>query len=148
MRRTRGKGPSVPYARFEKLWSGIGLNYLELRQNVIDDLISLFVGFSTYKYVSMNDAVNGLFTHSHRNLRFVATASLLSFLRGLAELEHDKLESLSLERGKKKVAAERELARIREVREQLYMEVICHRIRDVYTPIRELATYYLGMSVD
>ena len=54
MRRTRGKGHSVPYIRFEKLWSGIGLNYLDLRQEVIDDLISLLIGFSTYKYLVFN----------------------------------------------------------------------------------------------
>ena len=140
MRRTRGKGHSVPYTRFEKLWSGIGLNYLDLRQEVIDDLISLLVGFSTYKYLLSNAIII-----SHRNLRYVATTSLFCFLRGLAELEHDKLDALGLEKGKKKMSVKCDISKLRDIRENLYLDVVCHRIRDVYTPIREITTYYLGM---
>ena len=51
-----------------------------------------------------------------------------------------------MEKGKKKIAVEREISKIGEMRERLYLEVVCHRIRDVYTPIREMTTYYLGMT--
>ena len=64
----------------------------------------------------------------------------------MAELERDKLEVLSLEKGKKKISVEREISKIGEMRERLYLEVVCHRIRDVYMPIREMTTYYLGMN--
>ena len=41
---------------------------------------------------------------------------------------------------------ERELERVDELKNQLYLSVICHRIRDVFTPIRELVTRDIGKN--
>lgn len=49
MRHNRGKGPSIAFNRFEKLWSGIGMNYLDLRPDTIDDLLSFLVELTAYK---------------------------------------------------------------------------------------------------
>lgn len=67
---------------------------------------------------------------------------------GLAELESEKRSALEIEKGKKKKGVERELERIGELKDQLYLSVICHRIRDVFTPIRELITRDIGRSYD
>ena len=56
---------------------------------------------------------------------------------GLAELENEKRSALEMEKGRKKKEVERELERVDELKNQLYLSVICHRIRDVFTPIRE-----------
>ena len=50
MRHTRGKGPSMSFNRFEKLWSGIGLNYLDLPADTIDDLLNFLIELTAYKY--------------------------------------------------------------------------------------------------
>ncbi len=50
MRHTRGKGPSMSFNRFEKLWSGIGLNYLDLPSDTIDDLLNFLIELTAYKY--------------------------------------------------------------------------------------------------
>ena len=65
---------------------------------------------------------------------------------GLAELENEKRNALEMEKGRKKKEVERELERVDELKNQLYLSVICHRIRDVFTPIRELVTRDIGKN--
>ena len=65
---------------------------------------------------------------------------------GLAELENEKRSALEMEKGRKKKEVERELGRVDELKSQLYLSVICHRIRDVFTPIRELVTRNIGKN--
>ncbi len=65
---------------------------------------------------------------------------------GLAELENEKRSALEMEKGRKKKEVERELERVDELKNQLYLSVICHRIRDVFTPIRELVTRDIGKN--
>ena len=65
---------------------------------------------------------------------------------GLAELENEKRIALEMEKGRKKKEVERELERVDELKNQLYLSVICHRIRDVFTPIRELVTRDIGKN--
>ena len=65
---------------------------------------------------------------------------------GLAELENEKRSALEMEKGRKKKEVERELERVDELKNQLYLTVICHRIRDVFTPIRELVTRDIGKN--
>ena len=79
---------------------------------------------------------------SHRNLRFVSCAALLSFQRGLASLEKSKEDARSLSGRKKSLS--RQLATVATLREQLYTSVICHRVRDVFAPIRLLVIHFLG----
>lgn len=79
---------------------------------------------------------------SHRNLRFVSSAALLSFLRGLASLERSREEAQSL--GRRKKSLSQQLASLQTLREQLYTSVICHRVRDVFAPIRLLVIHFLG----
>ena len=65
---------------------------------------------------------------------------------GLADLENEKRSALEMEKGRKKKEVERELERVDELKNQLYLSVICHRIRDVFTPIRELVTRDIGKN--
>lgn len=60
-------------------------------------------------------------------------------------MESEKRSALEMEKGKKRKAVETELERMNELKNQLYTSVICHRIRDVFTPIRELIIRFLGI---
>ena len=63
-------------------------------------------------------------------------------LQGLGEIEQESLE------GKKKGVHQQLVDQCGEVRQQVYDQVICHRIRDVFPPIRTLVVVTLGRLED
>ena len=66
-------------------------------------------------------------------------------MQGLGEIEKESLDIT--EQGKKKKSIYEQLVKqCADVRQQLYDQIICHRIRDVFTAIRTLVIVTLCNS--
>ena len=82
---------------------------------------------------------------SHRNLRFVATACVLSFSRGIVELEVETVETVRHSRSQRNAKSLQYLVdQCHDLQEQLYTQVYCHRCRDIAEPTRLLTLVAIG----
>ena len=74
---------------------------------------------------------------SHRNLRFVATACVLYLAQGVMEVEKETQEALTKSK-RKSSSYETLIKESHDLLEQLYIQVVSHRVRDVAPQTRLL----------
>lgn len=84
---------------------------------------------------------------SHHNLRFVSCACLFGLMQGLAEIEQESTDVTNHQKKKKKVY-EQLANQCQELQQHLYNQIICHRIRDTFAPIRVLVIVTLGSWIN
>lgn len=70
---------------------------------------------------------------------------MLGLMQGLGEVEKESFD-ITQQGKKKKSVYEQLVNQCAEVRQQLYDQILCHRIRDVYVAIRTLVLVTLGKS--
>lgn len=140
---SRSKGPSVSFTRFSTLWEGLGANLSSLPSSSLSPLLRLLAELTAF---------------NHRPLRFVASAALLALLRGLAADDHSRQTARRLRRSHRESlrksssssspsspsSSSSSSSPSWEWVEQLYTGVVCHRIRDVWSPVRLLVTRAIG----
>ena len=117
---------SVQFRRNAAFWVGIGRNFFDYREETAHRLLELLLELTTYKWSRAIRIIS-----SHRNLRFVATACVLSIAQGVMEAEKEAREALA--QSKRKNAS------------FLYIQVLSHRVRDVFAPTRLLCVVMIGV---
>ena len=77
----------------------------------------------------------------------MATSCLFGLLRGVSETEQESIEIVN--NGKKRQAAfyQQIQSQCSDLRKDLYDKLICHRIRDVFHPIRQLVVYSIRKTL-
>ena len=81
---------------------------------------------------------------SHRNLRFVATACVLSLAQGVMEVEKETREAL-IKSKRKSSSYETLIKESHDLLEQLYIQVVSHRVRDVAPQTRLLTVVMISV---
>lgn len=130
---------SVQFRRNAAFWVGIGRNFFDYREETAHRLLELLLELTTYKWSRAIRIIS-----SHRNLRFVATACVLSIAQGVMEAEKEAREALA--QSKRMNASFQSLAQeCHDLQEQLYIQVLSHRVRDVFAPTRLLCVVMIGV---
>ena len=80
---------------------------------------------------------------SHRNLRFVATACVLYLAQGVMEVEKETQEALTKSK-RKSSSYETLIKESHDLLEQLYIQVVSHRVRDVAPQTRLLTVVMIS----
>lgn len=128
----------MQFRRNAAFWVGIGRNFFDYREETAHRLLELLLELTTYKWNCIIRIMP-----SHRNLRFVATACVLSMAQGVMEMEKEAREAQT--QSKRKSASFQAIVQeSHDLQEQLYIQVLSHRVRDVFAPTRLLCVVMIG----